>query len=259
MWALTSQATPFDRLRTAAFCRVELLDYQLEPALAVLKGAADRLLLADEVGLGKTIQTGLILSELRARGLADRVLILTPAGLRDQWAHELATRFAIHADVIDLRTLARTVAALPRGENPWALPGVRLTSFDFVKRPEVLRALDSIIWDLLVIDEAHAMTRTSDRGAAATWLGERTRRVILSTATPHAGDDVAFAGLCNIGRLRDAGDRAPILNVPTRPLGGRPTAPPGAPESSPSGRHQRSVGCMPSLTTTSNRSGVKRT
>ena len=209
--ALVSVATPYESLRTAAFAQLELLPYQLEPALVAVRHSALRLLLADEVGLGKTIQAGLILSELRARDLADRTLILTPAGLRDQWADELTHRFAIPAEVVDLRALGRSVATRPRGENPWAMPGVRIVSFDFVKRPEVLRALDSIVWDLLVIDEAHAATPGTDRGSAIRRLGVRSRRVILLTATPHAGDDTAFTALCDVGRLSAVGDRAPVM------------------------------------------------
>ena len=80
-------------LRAAHRARIELMPYQLEPALALVRGAGMRLLLADDVGLGKTIQAGLVIAELRARGAADRVLILTPAGLREQWARELSERF----------------------------------------------------------------------------------------------------------------------------------------------------------------------
>jgi len=133
---------PWDGLRTAASADLTLLDYQLEPAIAIVRGLATRVLLADEVGLGKTIQAGLILSELRARGRAGRVLVLTPAGLREQWVSELSRRFGLDAHVVDAAALRRRRATLPRGTNPWALDGVHVASIDFVKRPEVLRALE---------------------------------------------------------------------------------------------------------------------
>ena len=83
--ALAADDTPPGCLRSVRHADVDLMPHQLEPALAVLRGLGCRVLLADEVGLGKTIQAGILIAELRARGAADRVLVLTPAGLRDQW------------------------------------------------------------------------------------------------------------------------------------------------------------------------------
>ena len=94
--------------------------------------------------------------------------------------------------------------------NPWTLTGVRIVSFDFIKRPEVLQELEETVWDVLVIDEAHAMTGDSDRGIAGRALGSRARRVLLLTATPHAGDEGVFASMCDLGRLAAAGDQHPI-------------------------------------------------
>ena len=208
--ALARDHAPHDSLQTAASARIDLLAYQLEPALAVLRGQASRLLLADEVGLGKTIQAGLALKELLVRGHADRTLILTPAGLRDQWARELSSRFDIATAIVDASFLRSVVSSLSRGVNPWSLTGVRIVSFDFIKRPEVLQGLEETVWDVLVIDEAHAMTGDSDRGIAGRALGSRARRVLLLTATPHAGDEGAFASMCDLGRLVAAGDQHPI-------------------------------------------------
>ena len=96
------------------------MPHQLEQALAVLRGLGSRVLIADDVGLGKTIQAAMVLSELKARGTCDRVLILTPAGLREQWIAELASRFAIEAALVDSRDLRRRRADLPIGVNPWS-------------------------------------------------------------------------------------------------------------------------------------------
>ena len=208
--ALARDHAPHDSLQTAASARIDLLAYQLEPALAVLRGQASRLLLADEVGLGKTIQAGLVLKELLVRGHADRTLILTPAGLRDQWARELSSRFDIATAIVDTSFLRSVVSSLSSGVNPWTLTGVRIVSFDFIKRPEVLQGLEETVWDVLVIDEAHAMTGDSDRGIAGRALGSRARRVLLLTATPHAGDEGAFASMCDLGRLAAADDQHPI-------------------------------------------------
>jgi len=201
--ALVAGATPAGRLRTLARARIDLHPYQLEPALAVLNGLAARLLLADEVGLGKTIQAAILVSELQSRDETARTLILTPAGLRDQWASELRERFSIEAAVVDAATIRRTAARIAAGTNPWSVWPVIVASLDFVKRPEVLRALDPFIWDALLVDEAHTCASAPERSAAVNRLAARSRHVVLMTATPHAGDDQAFAALCSIGELHN--------------------------------------------------------
>jgi superfamily II DNA or RNA helicase len=197
-----------DQLRAAGSAAIDILPFQLEPALALTQGRASRFLLADEVGLGKTIQAGLMLAELRHRGWCERALILTPAGLRRQWAEELGRRFNIRAAVIDTPALAALTAALPFGVNPWGVEPVSITSIDFVKQPEILRALTSQLWDMLIIDEAHQVPTAPFRAAAVSALAERARHVVLLTATPHAGNEPAYRSLCALGQI----DRAdPLL------------------------------------------------
>ena len=188
-----------DRLSAAAGARIDLLPHQLEPAMAIVRGDGCRLLLADDVGLGKTIQAGLTIAELRRRGTADRVLILTPAGLREQWADELSQRFDIQADVVDFRGVARRVSTLPYGVNPWSTWPVAIVSIDYAKRAEVLPAVLSCSWDVVVVDEAHGVVHDSDRHHAVATLAARAAYVILLTATPHNGDVRAFRSLCGIG------------------------------------------------------------
>ena len=203
--AQLARGVTFGGLRSAATAKIDLLGWQLEPALASIRGLAPRMLLADEVGLGKTIQAGLVLAELLARGQLSRAIILTPPGLRNQWADELATRFGIDATVVDAAALRRQVAALPSGMNPWAVWRVAIASLDFVNRPEVLRGLASLLWDLLVVDEAHQTATARERGVAVDALGTLARRVVLLTATPHAGDADPFSALCDTGRLAGEG------------------------------------------------------
>jgi hypothetical protein len=179
---------------------IRLMAYQLEPALAVLRHGATRVLIADGVGLGKTVEAGLVIRELAARDPDARILILCPAALSAQWIREMARLFdvaAVHADASWLRQMARTI---PVEVNPWSLSGVHLASIDFVKRPEALRPLEDVRWDLLVVDEAHVATCGSDRRAAVDALAKRSRRVLLLTATPHSGDDDQFRALCALGR-----------------------------------------------------------
>ncbi len=133
------------QLRSARAAAIDIFPFQLEPARAIVRGQAARVLLADEVGLGKTIQAGLILAELQQRGWCDRALILSPAGICQQWADELLRRFQIAAPVFDAPALRRSAANLPFGVNPWSVEPIAITSVDFIKQPEVLRAVTSIL------------------------------------------------------------------------------------------------------------------
>jgi superfamily II DNA or RNA helicase len=196
-----AEHVPAGGLRTALRAAIDLLPYQLEPALALLEGMGTRVLLADEVGLGKTVQAALAVAELRSRGLADRVLVLTPPGLRDQWRDELSARFSIDAEVIDARELRRHASAAPLGTNPWTRVPVAVASTDFIKRPEVLPLLLEVPWDIVVVDEAHGAASRSDRHHATSALCRQTPYVLLITATPHNGDTKAFESLRNLGAL----------------------------------------------------------
>jgi superfamily II DNA or RNA helicase len=195
-------------LRAAARAHLTVLPFQLEPAIAVARGDACRVLIADEVGLGKTIQAGLIVAETVARAPDSRVLIVAPAGLRDQWRDELQSRFQLNAEVLDAQCIARIAGELVAEVNPWAIHPVAITSIDFVKRPEVMRSLETLTWDVLVFDEAHALAGRSDRAAAAAVLGCRARVVVMLTATPHSGDGAAFSRLSAVG---DIGNAFPLI------------------------------------------------
>jgi SNF2 family DNA or RNA helicase len=147
-------------LRVAAGAAIDILPHQLEPAVAVLRGDGCRLLLADEVGLGKTIQACALVAELRERGVAERALIVTPPGLRDQWQHELHRRFHLTSTIVDARAVRRRAADLPPDVNSTTWPVV-IVSVDFVKRPEVLGSVLNARWDIVVVDEAHASPPTA--------------------------------------------------------------------------------------------------
>jgi superfamily II DNA or RNA helicase len=200
--AVLAAAVPrWASLRAAASARLTILPFQLEPAIAVTRGDACRVLIADEVGLGKTIQAGLIVAETVARTPDARGLIVSPAGLRDQWRAELRARFKLDASILDAEGVARTTAQLVPGVNPWSIHPLAITSIDYVKRPEVMRSLETLLWDVVVFDEAHALAGRSDRATAAAALARRARAVILLSATPHNGDDEAYARLRALGDL----------------------------------------------------------
>ena len=190
---------PFGSLRAASRAPIRLLPYQLEPALAVLRDGATRLLVADGVGLGKTIQAGLLLLELTERHESFRAIVLTPAGLREQWCTELRERCALTPVLADTAWLKAMAAERPGDVNPWSLPGIYIASHDLVKRPEVLRSLEDVLWDAVVIDEAHAAASGTDRRVAMDAIAVRSHCVMLLTATPHSGRPAELEALCRIG------------------------------------------------------------
>jgi superfamily II DNA or RNA helicase len=211
---LLNQGLPGE-LRATAHAHIDLLPHQLQPALAVVGGLGCRLLLADDVGLGKTIEAGAIVAELRARGTADHVLILSPPGLREQWAQELLARFGIRADIVDFRAVRERIGHLRPGVNPWTTWPIVVASVDYVKRPEVLRAVAARPWDVVVVDEAHRVAQDGDRHNAVALLASHAGYVILLTATPHNGDTRAFESLCRIG---DRGDQLLVFRRTRRVL-----------------------------------------
>jgi superfamily II DNA or RNA helicase len=177
--------------------------FQLAPAIAIASGAC-RLLLADEVGLGKTIQAGWIVSDAIARKADTRILLAVPAAVRHQWASELSTRFGLEPALVDARWLRDAVSDLPADISPFAAPGVYLGSLDFVKRPDVADTIARHIWDLIVVDEAHTAAAPTDRHAALERFAERARRVVSITATPYSGSSGGLASLTSIGALQNS-------------------------------------------------------
>ena len=190
--------TPHLRARAAA---AAILPYQLAPALSIAAGES-RILLADEVGLGKTAQAGWIVSDLLERRPDCRVLVAVPAGVRIQWTRELKRLFWIESRSVDARWLLNEVNALPPGITPWTPPGVYVASADFIKRPDVAASMNGHSWDLLIVDEAHTAAAPTERYQALEALARRSRCVVLITATPFSGDDAGFASL-DEGRVDD--------------------------------------------------------
>jgi superfamily II DNA or RNA helicase len=202
-------------LTGACDAAIDLLPYQLEPALALLTGTR-RVLLADEVGLGKTIQAGVTIAEIHRRTPHARTLVLAPAALRDQWVDELGRRFHLQCLAADRHRLDVQARHGLHGDNPWRRSGVWIASFDFLKQRHVLDGLPSDPWDLLVIDEVHAAAGDSERHDACAELAHRARKVMLISGTPHDGDDSRFARLMSLGCLRGE-DTAPVVFRRTRP------------------------------------------
>ncbi len=213
-WRLHHQACVLDQVlgpRDALLAepgRIHIEPYQFVPLMRALELPRPRLLLADGVGLGKTIEAGLIICEMIARRRAHRVLIVAPAGpLLVQWAQELRQRFGLRFTIIaDAAALQEQRRRLELGGNPFDAIALCLVSLDFVKQERVLEELERSAWDLAVIDEAHhcigstATHRSSGYPAPAPCGGDCAAGdgLLLLTATPHDGYDPHFASLIEL-------------------------------------------------------------
>jgi len=188
-------AYEYDPYFSLSIARVDPLPHQLEAVYDYfLKLPRIRFLLADDPGAGKTIMAGLLIKELKIRGLVQRILIVTPANLCFQWQRELKDKFRE-----DFRIIRGDVLRTNYGSNPWQEMNQVVTSVSWVSRIE--DANESLMrshWDLIVVDEAHKMSAYSeDKKTLAYQLGESlsemTDHYLLMTATPHKGDPHNFS------------------------------------------------------------------
>jgi hypothetical protein len=174
LWWVSNQS---DDLLCLPHCRIQRLDYQLRTALRVLGALRGRALLSDEVGLGKTIEAGLITKELFTRGMVKRFLVLTLPSLIDQWAEELEDKFGL-ATVTTNQPAARSDPARFWQENA----GI-VASLHTLKQPAQLEIARQVHWDMLIVDEAHYLrNRTSQAWQAVNALPRQF--LLLLTATP---------------------------------------------------------------------------
>ncbi|MEU3821964.1 DEAD/DEAH box helicase [Streptomyces sp. NPDC030392] len=187
------------RLALADSFLLDPLPYQRRPAELALSGAnlRPRLLIADVVGLGKTLEIGLTLAELIRRGRGERILVVTPQHVLEQFQHELWTRFAIPLVRLDSVGIERIQREIPAGRNPFTYFKRVIVSIDTLKNTDQYRHhLEQIRWDAVVIDESHNLiNRGSLRNQLAQTLAPRTDALILASATPHNGDARSFAEL----------------------------------------------------------------
>ncbi|MDW8809680.1 DEAD/DEAH box helicase [Streptomyces scabiei] len=180
---------------------LDRMDYQLRPAAKALANPLrPRLLIGDVVGLGKTLEIGVLLGELIRRGRGERILVVTPAPVLEQFQHEMWTRFSLPLVRLDSAGIARIERKIPAGRNPFTYYKRVIISMDTLKNPKRYRPwLEHLHWDAVVIDESHNLiNQGSDRRALADLLAERTDALILASATPHNGNMPAFTGLIRL-------------------------------------------------------------
>lgn len=193
-----SSAGPF---RSFGAIAVEPRPYQLVPLMMALRQETVRLLIADDVGIGKTIEAALIAKELMAQGSAERLAVLCPPHLAGQWQAELRDKFHIDAELVMPGTVSRLERGLPMNRSIFeAYPHV-IVSIDYIKgdrrKADFVRACPEVV----IVDEAHGCTLGSDRGRQQRFelvralAGDPDRHMILVTATPHSGKADAFRSL----------------------------------------------------------------
>lgn len=177
----------YDPLSVAAVGKIDVVPHQVRAVSRMLAMDRIRLLLADDVGLGKTVTVGLVIKELLLRGMINRVLIVVPSSLAVQWKRELKEKFGEEFKIV-------------KGSyryNPFQYYDKVITSMDYAKLPGNMGDLSELVWDVVVIDEAHHFTPGTQRYELGTLLAGRTTHLLLVTATPHDGRTDTF-----VGRLR---------------------------------------------------------
>lgn len=193
------------------FGAVQVEDFQLVPLLKALQMPRVSLLLADDVGLGKTVEAGLVLTELLLRRRIRRVLVLTPASLRKQWQQEMRDKFSLGFDLIDRAETHALQARLGLDANPWRTFPRIIASYYYLRQPDVLEQFLAVCraqgpgayqlpWDLLVVDEAHNLMPSnfgddSDLSEMLRLISPYFEHKLFLSATPHNGHTRCFSGL----------------------------------------------------------------
>lgn len=179
---------------------IDDLPFQREPFRKVTEQLQPRILIADAVGLGKTIEVGIMLTELQRRGRANRVLVVVPRHILDQVQHELWCRFGFPLVRLDSEGIQRLRQRIPVGRNPFAYYNRAIVSLDTIKNAGMYRHhLEKVRWDVVWIDESHKLVnRGTLNNQLAQVLAPNADALILSSATPHNGKAESFAELVSL-------------------------------------------------------------
>lgn len=198
------QQTPTDAaLHIGNKAAMDVMNFQLEPAQIALRRPRQRLLIADTVGLGKTLEAGILMAELIARGRGKRILVVTVKSMMTQFQKEMWNRFTIPLVRLDSNKIQKIRAQLPSNYNPFFYYDKTIVSIDTLKRDIEYRThLENSWWDIIVIDEAHNVavrgSQQAQRSRLAHLLAGRSDTLILLSATPHDGRAESFASLMNM-------------------------------------------------------------
>lgn len=182
---------------------MDLMPFQLEPTKISLNRTRCRILVADTVGLGKTLEAGILMSELIIRGKGKRILVVTSKSMMTQFQKEMWNRFTIPLVRLDSHKIQKIRASLPSNYNPFFYYDKVIVSIDTIKRDVEYRThLENAYWDIIVIDEAQGVaergSKDSQRSRLANILKDRSDTMIMLSATPHGGRAKSFASLMNM-------------------------------------------------------------
>ncbi len=200
------QTIPDDRrIYLGQQAAMDVMSYQLLPASKALQMPRQRILIADAVGLGKTLECGILVSELIRRGQGRRILVVTTKSMMVQFQKEFWIRFTIPLVRLDSMQLQRIRTRIPGNHNPFHYYDRSIISIDTLKQDREYRSfLERAYWDIIIIDEAHNVARrgkgqgASQRAKLAERLSTRSDTLILLSATPHDGRPESFASLMNM-------------------------------------------------------------
>ena len=201
--SLLRRAVPNDQLiRVAHRAAMDEVPYQLDPARQALSQPRQRILIADDVGLGKTIEAGILVSELIARGRGQRILVVAVKSMLTQFQKEFWNRFTIPLTRLDSVGIQRVRRRIPSNHNPFHYYDKSIISIDTLKQDREYRTyVENAWWDIIVIDEAHNVAERGSRSLRsqlAKRLAKRSDTLIMLSATPHDGKARSFASLMNM-------------------------------------------------------------
>ena len=199
---LRKRAINDQKIHVAHQGAMDLVPYQLDPALQSLNQPRQRILIADAVGLGKTLEAGILTSELIHRGRGKRILVLTLKSMMTQFQKEFWNRFTIPLTRLDSVGLQRVRSRIPTNHNPFYYYDKSIISIDTLKQDSEYRVyLEQAYWDIIIIDECHNVaerSNSSQRARLAKRLSTRSDTLIMLSATPHDGRAKSFASLMNM-------------------------------------------------------------